>query len=210
MATQTRNNRISVAVIGGGIGGLTIARGLLKHTHLDVQIYEAAHKFSEIGAGVAIGPNARRAMHSIDPKIEDAFAAELTGNISKEFDNTWFAYEYGEGPQCGEFITRVLNETGQTTVHRAKFLEALVKLIPPEIAHFGKRVEILEERSDDVLIHFKDGTTASAQCVIGADGVHSAVRRHLLGDDHPQLDAVFTGSVAFRGKYHYQFDFVNI
>ncbi len=42
---------VEVAVIGGGMGGLCAAIGFLKHSHLKVQIYEAAHHFSEIGAG---------------------------------------------------------------------------------------------------------------------------------------------------------------
>ncbi|KAI1327355.1 hypothetical protein F5Y16DRAFT_199247 [Xylariaceae sp. FL0255] len=190
--------RIKIAVIGGGIGGLCVAIHLLKFPHLDVQVYEAAHKFSEIGAGVAFGPNAARAMKCIDDSIHDAFLSQVTGN-SPECENDWFTFHFGTGPHAGDEIARVINETGQTTVHRAKFLDELVKLVPAGIAHFGKRLDRLVETEDEVQLHFLDGTTASAQCVIGADGVHSVIRKHLLGADHPATDAVFTGAVAYRG-----------
>ena len=83
------------------------------------------------------------------------------------------------------------------SVHRAHFLEELVKSFPSERAHFNKRVEFLEEKPDSpVVIHFKDGTTATADAVIGADGIHSTVRAHLLGKEAAK--PVFAGSVAYR------------
>lgn len=66
----TEAKKINIAVIGGGIGGLCVAIGLLQHKHIHVEVYEAAHKFSEIGAGVAFGPNAQRALRLIGPETE--------------------------------------------------------------------------------------------------------------------------------------------
>jgi 2-polyprenyl-6-methoxyphenol hydroxylase-like FAD-dependent oxidoreductase len=68
-----------IAIVGGGIGGLVAALSLLKHGNLDVQIYEAATAFSEIGAGLNIGPNAQRALRKIGPEVFDAFARIATG-----------------------------------------------------------------------------------------------------------------------------------
>lgn len=104
------------------------------------------------------------------------------------------------GPQEGELIAAPKNETGQSTVHRAKFLDEFISLVPKELAHFGKRVDQVEDNgAEGVKVHFKDGTTATADCIIGADGVHSAIRKHLLGENHPAVNTVFTGSVAYRG-----------
>ena len=75
---------INVAVIGGGMGGLCLAIGLLKHPHINVQIYEGAHKFSEIGAGVVFGPNAQRALKLISSETEQAYLRQATHNMSKE------------------------------------------------------------------------------------------------------------------------------
>ena len=75
---------IDVAVIGGGMGGLCAAIGFLKHSHLKVQIYEAAHHFSEISAGVAVGPNAQRALRLIGETTEKAYLRQATHNRWKE------------------------------------------------------------------------------------------------------------------------------
>ena len=75
--------------------------------------------------------------------------------------------------------------------------------MPKEICHFGKRLDKIDDKgTEGVKLHFKDGTTAEADCVIGADGVHSVIRSYLLGADHPAVNAQFTGSVAYRGTSH--------
>lgn len=103
----------------------------------------------------------------------------------------------GESENEGELIHAQINASGQQSVHRAHFLDELVKIVPPERAHFNKRVDSLEEKQGGpVSIHFKDGTTATADAVIGADGVHSVVRTHLLGKEAAK--PVFAGSVAYR------------
>ena len=79
VAETSKSNAISVAIVGGGIGGLSLALGLLKHEHIHVQVYEAAHTFSEIGAGVAIGPNSQRALKLIGPHAWNAFEKHATG-----------------------------------------------------------------------------------------------------------------------------------
>jgi len=129
MSSPEGAKKINVAVIGGGMGGLCAAIGLLKYPHLNVQIYEAAHKFSEIGAGVAFGPNAQRALRLIGPETEQAYLRQATHNLWKEQKNTFFEYRYGQGPREGELIAAPRNETGQSTVHRAKFLEEIVALV---------------------------------------------------------------------------------
>lgn len=83
------------------------------------------------------------------------------------------------------------------SVHRAHFLDELVKGVPAYRAHFNKRLQDLEDVEDGVNLHFKDGTTATADVVIGADGVHSKVREFLIGAEAAK--PVFSGSVIYRG-----------
>lgn len=86
------------------------------------------------------------------------------------------------------------------SVHRARFLDELVKGVPPERAHFNKRLQSLEEKEDDrIVLHFKDGTTATADAVIGADGIHSVTREFILGERDLASHSTFAGSVAYRG-----------
>ena len=84
------------------------------------------------------------------------------------------------------------------SVHRAHFLDELVKSVPPQRAHFNKRLQHIEDKNGDpVYLRFSDGTTATADVVIGADGIHSTVRKHLLGVEAAK--PTFSGSVVFRG-----------
>ena len=82
-------------------------------------------------------------------------------------------------------------------MHRARFLDELVKGVPTQRAYFNKRLLDLEEGNEGVLLRFADGTTATADAVVGADGIRSTVRRHLLGKEG--VEPVYTGNVAYRG-----------
>lgn len=90
------------------------------------------------------------------------------------------------------------NATGMQSVHRAYFLDELVAAVPNQRAHFNKRLDtIVDEPEKEVGLHFKDGTTATADAVIGADGIHSHVREYLLGKEAAK--PVFAGAAAYRG-----------
>ncbi|CAD6445839.1 c32b138c-97f9-471c-9989-03e3b1b9f541 [Sclerotinia trifoliorum] len=212
MSTSTQPKKpFHVAICGGGIGGLCMAIGLLKQ-NIPFTVYEAAPAFAEIGAGISFGPNSLRAMELIDPRIKHGFENCETRNGSPEERDIWFDFRIGmaeegwkgveKGPPVkeGEFLTEVVAKgCGQASVHRAHFLDELVKLVPKENARFGKRVEKVEERGDRLLMTFQDGTTAEADAVIGCDGIKSRTRHIVLGDDHKATLPVFTGKYAYRG-----------
>ena len=82
----------SVAVIGGGIGGLCLAIGLLKYPHINVQVYESAPSFGEIGAGVAVGPNAQRALELLGSGPKEAFQSQATPNLWTSHANSFVDY----------------------------------------------------------------------------------------------------------------------
>lgn len=92
-SVNSKEKTVSVAIIGGGIGGLCLALGLLKQSHLDVQVYEAAHTFSEIGAGVALGHNAERALELIGPVAKQAMEKHATGNLWASHANTFTEFK---------------------------------------------------------------------------------------------------------------------
>ena len=74
---------IRIAIVGGGIGGLCLALGILEKSHLDVQVYEAAPSFSEIGAGVAFARNSAQALTLIGPTASQALDKISTGETSQ-------------------------------------------------------------------------------------------------------------------------------
>ncbi|KAK3073508.1 hypothetical protein LTR53_004847 [Teratosphaeriaceae sp. CCFEE 6253] len=199
------DRKYSIAIAGGGIGGLCTAIGLL-HQGVPVEIYEAAPSFAEIGAGVSLGPNAARAMQLIDPAIHAGFLKCATNNGWEDRRNFWFSFRKGEVSACAaaeEFGTRFFDlwcETGQSSVHRARFLDELVALVPEGVAHFGKRLdEVLDNGEQGVELRFADGTTATHSALIGCDGIKSKVRLAVLGADHEAAHAVFSGKYAYRG-----------
>jgi salicylate hydroxylase len=192
----------TIAICGGGIGGLSFAIGLHRHG-IPFHLYEAANAFAEIGAGVSFGPNSLRAMTLIDPKIKEGYDRRSTTNQWDEKKDCWFDFRYGMdgiNSKAGEwFHSTYAPGTGQNSVHRAHFLDELVKLIPEGNVSFGKKVEKMEQIEDGVKMIFHDGTTATASAVVGCDGIKSNVRPILLGKRDPAARAVFTGKYAYRG-----------
>jgi len=202
-----------LAIVGGGISGLTLAIALLQY-NVPITIYEAARHFREIGAGVGFGPNAGRAMELMSPKIFNAFMKCKTGN--KAGQDTWFTIRVGDsrkadkdgyvrdGKKVGDALFDVpFNvEGGRGGVYRAHFLDELIKEIPEGIAKFNKRLTDMCEAKDgsgDIVLGFADGTTAQHTAVIACDGIKSFARTWLLGKDDPAAKAVFSGKYAYRG-----------
>jgi salicylate hydroxylase len=183
--------------------------GLL-HQNISCTLYESAAAFAEIGAGVSFGPNAVRAMSLIDPDIKKGYDRIATGNAWPEKKNFWFEFNLGpkengwkdlEAPgKEGQQIAQVVAlDVGQSSVHRAHFLDVLVKLVPDGVAQFGKRVDKVEKKGLKMMLTFQDGSTAEADAVIGCDGVKSRTRKILLGEDHESTNPTFTGKYAYRG-----------
>ena len=191
----------SVAIVGGGIGGLALAIGL-RRRGITAHIYEAAPAFAEIGAGVAFGPNSVRSMALIDPGIRAAFHRLATKNGSKEDEETWITFRCGVGDPTviAKVQTTDPDRTGLSSVHRAHFLHALASLLPDGMAHFRKRLSHLEPQpSGTVRLFFEDGTTAEADAVVGCDGVRSRVRQFVLETDDVLDGLSFTGKYVYRG-----------
>jgi salicylate hydroxylase len=180
---MTRTPR--VAVIGGGIGGLTAARALLLRG-FEVRVYEAAPELKEIGAGVALGPNAMKALRSLG--LEEAVRS--------------IAYESPFGLLRNWRSGRIISRTPRNdrfgasgcTAHRADLLDALAAGVPSEVVALGARCSSVEASSTGAVARFVDGTEVEADVVVGADGIHSAVRASLFGPDAPR----FTGKICWR------------
>ena len=84
----------NIAIIGGGLAGLTLSIGLTRHG-IKHKIYEAASAFAEIGAGICMGPNAITALTLIDPRVRECYDRCATFNESEDQRDTWLTYRYG-------------------------------------------------------------------------------------------------------------------
>ena len=190
----------TVAIIGGGIGGLVLAIGL-RCRGIAVQIYEAAPKFAEVGAGIGFDPNSIEAMTLTKPELRNVYNRLVIKKARKEDEDTWLTFRCGLAEP--KLIARVRTANPEKTfssVHRARFLDALISLLPKGIAHFGRRLVNFEERpSGRVQLVFEDGTAAEADAVVGCDGARSTVRRLLLHRQSVLDDLSFSGKCAYRG-----------
>ncbi|KAI0128319.1 salicylate 1-monooxygenase sala [Xylariales sp. AK1849] len=193
-----------IAIIGGGIAGASLAIALLNR-NIRIQIYEQGHAFSEIGAGVAFGPNSVRAMDACHSSLRDAFEKVATHNQWPGKKNVYFEFQDGRPDANGgdrtETVFALHNEQGQNAVHRAHFLDEVSKLIPKEICHFRKHLDdiVEDEKSGKLKMTFHDGTSAEADAVIGCDGIKSRTRALVVGETHPSAKAKYTHMYGYRG-----------
>jgi salicylate hydroxylase len=169
-----------VAIVGGGIGGLTAALAL-SQAGIEVCVHEAATELKEIGAGVALHANAMRVLRAIG--VEDA--------IRKVAGRSQFAVT--RNGITGRVISKTSREQQAAvfgiegaTVHRADLLDVLAQALPGDIVTLGKRCTQARTEGEVAVARFADGTEVEADVVIGADGIHSAVRTALFGPDAPR------------------------
>jgi salicylate hydroxylase len=182
-----------VIVVGAGIGGLTAALALVQRG-IDVAVYEQAPELAEIGAGVQISANGTRVLHALG--LEAALAACAVEAQSKEVRHwktgrTWKLFDLGA-------VSVQRYGAPYLFVHRgdlhAVLLDAL-RARKPGALHLGARCVGVEQDTDGVTLVLEGGRTARGQLLVGADGVHSAVRAAAFGSGRPQ----FTGCMAWRG-----------
>ena len=147
-------------------------------------------------------------MSLISPDIGKGYEKRATQNADPEKKGTWM--QFFAGMDCalgksGEKVTEVQtgDGTGQSSVHRAAFLDELVRLVPEEMVSFGKRVTAVHEElgspTRGVRLQFADGTEARASAAVGCDGVKSNLRHVVIGTEGEASHPAFTGKYAYRG-----------
>ena len=177
-----------VAVVGGGIGGLTLAASLSRKS-ISVQIFEQDAELREIGAGIAIGGNATRLLEGLG--IDLARVANMPPALELR---CWRDGGLLWAHPIGEWYRQ---EVGAPllTLHRATLQHLLAAAVPPDCVQFSHRLIGLSEEPAGVRLHFADAEDVVASVVAGADGVHSTVRQYVCGDVAP----VYSGEIGLRG-----------
>ena len=182
----------SAAIIGAGMGGLAVAANL-RAAGFDVSLFEQARSFARVGAGIQQGPNSVKVLRGmgLEERVRDiAFRPESTRyREAASVDLLW------ERWQSDEYETKY--GAPQLLLHRGDLHEALASIVPDEIIHRSKKLVDFSQDEDGVDMVFADGTTARADVMIAADGVHSFVRERLFGAEAPR----FTGRVAYRTTF---------
>ncbi|MHA6615983.1 FAD-dependent monooxygenase [Pseudonocardia sp. DLS-67] len=180
-----------VAVVGGGIGGLATA-AFLHRAGLRSVVYEQAAELKQVGAGLVLAPNAVRLLRRLG-------AMDRLRGRAVPLDVGWEFRRWADGQVLSAEILAGSCERlyGERTyaVHRADLAEAIAAAVPRGALRLGKRCTSVTVQGDAALLTFADGTSADADVVIGADGVHSAVR----GAITEPAPASYSGICAFRG-----------
>ena len=180
---------LRVAVIGGGIGGLTAARALLLRG-MEVTVYEQAPRLSEFGGGVVLTPNALTALRALG--LEARILAEAFESTS-QCVRSW---------RSGRVIARnsfarYRTHFGATScsIHRGDMQKVLAEFVPETSLRLSARCTGVVPGPRVAVARFADGSEIEADVIIGADGIHSVVRTSLFGPENPH----FTGLMCWRG-----------
>jgi len=183
---------LKVIIAGGGIGGAAAALALLRKG-FDVEVYEQAAELGEVGAGVQISPNGSRALDylGVFKQLEKVSCAPE----KKEFrlwnsGDSWPMFDLGK-------IAIEKYGYPYLTVYRPDLLETLVNAareIKPDVFHLGQPVVDIQQDAQSATLILQDGSSATGDILIGADGIKSTIRRELWGPDIPK----FSGMMAWR------------
>jgi salicylate hydroxylase len=182
-----------ILIAGAGLGGLTAALALLRDGH-EVTVFEQATQLGEVGAGLQLSANATRVLSllGVDAAVR-AVASVPAGKQVRLWNTgqTWKLFDLGQ---------QSLAEYGHPyyTMYRPdlhRVLVEAVRAIRPEALVLGAKCAGFEAGADGVTLVLEDGRRFAGALLVGADGVHSRIRRGLFGQDDPQ----FSGCLAWRG-----------
>ncbi|GAW16537.1 hypothetical protein ANO14919_059670 [Xylariales sp. No.14919] len=165
---------IKLAIIGGGLAGVTLANALAQHDHIVVHVWESTPQFRERGAAVGLDVNSQNALHHILPQ-----ASELLENAGGGPMNSTRVMA-GTGAYMNQ-LARDHTGTKQGLVfYRASLLRQLLRPLPEEGLHANKKLTSIFEKDGKVEVRFTNDTSMTCDAVVGADGIFSTVRDHVL------------------------------
>jgi 2-polyprenyl-6-methoxyphenol hydroxylase-like FAD-dependent oxidoreductase len=175
----------TLVIIGGGIGGLAAA-ACLRHRGIDAQVYERSSQLPEVGAALALWPNATRVLRHL---------GLLDSLVSQSHVSTSSVLHDSHGRVLKQ-VSWAGTDPPALFAHRADLLATLLTALPPATLSLGKTFLRTEQEGPHVRALFTDGTASPwADGLIGADGIRSAVRTQLFHDGDP----LYRGYVAWRG-----------
>lgn len=176
----TLSRMVRIAIVGGGIGGLTVALAL-REFGFEAEVYEQAPELLDVGAAIAVWPNALRVLKRL--RLADTIRAH-----AGEMNEIRWLDSHG-------FLINRVSIPFSVALHRADLQAALLHALPSNLIKLGHSLASYEQRNDKVVAKFTNGHAIEADFLIGADGIHSDVRAQLLGNHEP----LYRGYTVWRG-----------
>jgi 2-polyprenyl-6-methoxyphenol hydroxylase-like FAD-dependent oxidoreductase len=187
---------MNIAIVGGGIAGLSFALGLHKRG-IDCDVFEAVNDIKEIGVGITLLPHAMRELAELG--LQDALEAAGIENLESVFytQHGQYVYKEARGRHAGYTLPEIGIHRGK--LHRILF-DAAVSRLGTDKVHTGMRCSAFSQNDDGVQIEFSNAQTQTsikvqAQIAVACDGVNSVVRAQM----HPQDALCFAGINTWRG-----------
>jgi salicylate hydroxylase len=176
---------LRAVVVGGGLGGMAAAVALAR-AGIDVQVHEQARQLAEVGAGVSLAPNGLRVLERLG-------VGEGVGRLGARHVST--ELKLSDGRPARHEPDQFARAGRNVGIHRADLLALLAGQLPPGTVRTGRRCTGFRQDADSATVVFAGGSTATADVVIGADGIHSVLQGFVVAPAQP----VFSGVVAYRG-----------
>jgi len=183
---------LRVAIIGAGIGGLALGLAL-RERGIAAEVFEQAPALAELGAAVGVGGNATRLLRRMGLLEElEAVATVPTELVYRRWrtGERIAAHPVRDGDS---YLQRV--GAPWLGIHRAEYQRVLGTAYGSAGLHLEHQLVDLAQEPDVVTLTFANGRTAQADLVVGADGVRSAVRKCVSGEE----EIVYSGTSGFRG-----------
>jgi salicylate hydroxylase len=191
------SEKLQVAIIGGGIAGLTSYIALSQHPLINITVYERATELREIGASIALGPNGLRTLERLG--IYNALDDEIAFRGPSNLPMVYRHWKTGEVIGADKFVDVKEHRHKTARYWRVHLQEALLEHVPRERVKLGKKIVgvDVDVNGEGVRLRFEDGSFDSADLVLGADGLHSGVRQSFV----PDFKLKWSGLTSFRAVF---------
>ncbi|KAI1794422.1 hypothetical protein LXA43DRAFT_1059245 [Ganoderma leucocontextum] len=190
--------RFRLAIVGGGIAGLTLAVALGRYEQssspIQVDLYESGPEITTVGAGISVWPRTWAVMRALGLYDQLASEAVKTANGGDGDLQTGFVFRKSDWPREGFEFGRIMiptrvecgtGQVGSTTMHRAEMVDVLVQNLPSSCSiHTSKRLVKYTDSGISYTLHFADGSKATADVIVGADGIKSKTRAAMYDYAH--------------------------
>ncbi|MBM7278449.1 FAD-dependent urate hydroxylase HpxO [Gordonia rubripertincta] len=181
---------MKAVVVGAGMGGMSAAIAL-KQLGVDVEVYEQVTENKPVGAAISVWSNGVKCLNHLGLEKE---TAELGGTM----DSMSYVDGFSGDIMCRFSMQPLIDEVGQRPypIARAELQQMLMDAYGYDDIHFGKKMVAVHDGPDRATVEFADGSTDSADIVIGADGAKSLTREYVLGGP---VQRRYAGYVNFNG-----------